>query len=252
MLGSKKIVCVIPARLQSSRFPKKVLVSLLGKPMLQWVWEAAHKNVCFDEIIFAVDAQETADLVKSFGGRSVMTSVACSTGTDRLIEVAQSGNIDGDIWVNWQGDEPFVTPRMINDLLQKCTDESAQIWTLKKKIETEYDLTSPHVAKVVTDAKGNALYFSRSLIPYYRDAVVGQRIYFKHIGMYAFSKQALFQIEKLSVGFLECAEQLEGLRWIENGLSVCVNQTYDEVVGVDLPTDIKRAEDFARSRLTSC
>lgn len=244
MLGSKKIVCVIPARLQSSRFPKKVLVSLMGKPMLQWVWEAAHKNSCFDEIIFAVDAQETADLIVSFGGRFVMTSEMCSTGTDRVIEVARSGMIDGDIWVNWQGDEPFVTPRMINDLLQNCHNDSAQVWTLKKKIETEYDLTSPHVAKVVTDVFGNALYFSRSLIPYYRDAVVGHRAYFKHIGMYAFSKQALFQIEKFGNGVLETAEQLEGLRWLENGLSVCVNQTYDEVVGIDLPTDVKRAEEF--------
>ncbi len=249
MLGSKKIVCIIPARLQSSRFPRKVLVSLMGKPLLQWVWEGAHKNTCFDEIVFAVDAQETADLIKSFGGRFIMTAETCSTGTDRLVEIARQGIIDGDIWVNWQGDEPFVTPRMINDLLQKCNDTSAQVWTLKKKIETEYDLVSPHVAKVVTDAFGNALYFSRSLIPYYRDAVVGQRVYFKHVGMYAFTKQALFQIEKLNHGFLEVAEQLEGLRWIENGLKVCVNQTYDEVVGIDLPTDVKRAEDFAITNL---
>lgn len=252
MLGSKKIVCVIPARLQSSRFPKKVLVSLMGKPMLQWVWEAAHKNSCFDEIVFAVDAIETANLIKTFGGRFVMTSVTCSTGTDRLIEVARSGIIDGDIWVNWQGDEPFVTPQMISDLLQKCNDSSAQIWTLKKKIETEYDLTSPHVAKVVTNILGNALYFSRSLIPYYRDAAIGQRVYFKHIGIYAFSTQALFQIEKLGVGLLETAEQLEGLRWLENALVICVNQTYDEVVGIDLPTDVKRAEDFVKNTLIAC
>lgn len=132
MISSKKVICIIPARLASSRFPKKVLSNLHGKPLLQWVWEAASRVRIFDQLAFAVDDKKTAELVSSFGAMCYMTSPHCPSGSDRIAEVLLNEKIDGDIWVNWQGDEPFITEKMIETLLSNCEEED-DIWTLKKK-----------------------------------------------------------------------------------------------------------------------
>jgi len=242
MISSKKVICIIPARLRSSRFPEKMLSYLQGKPLLQWVWEQAQSVRAFDQLAFAVDDARIATLVSSFGAPYYMTSLECSSGTERLAEVLRTQQLDADIWVNWQGDEPFITEGMIDTLLSTC-DEEGDIWTLKKKITHPEEITSPQVAKIVCDAKGFALYFSRSTIPYYRDATCAQeRVYYKHVGLYAFTRRALEQIGSLQPCAIECAEQLEQLRFLYHHLHIKVHETDQDVFGIDLPEHLARAE----------
>lgn len=161
-----KIVCVIPARLASTRFPRKVLSILGAKPLIQRVYEAAIATDCFDEVIIALDSQETAKVVESFGGKFLMTSPDCPNGTDRLVELMKTKQVEGDIWVNWQGDEPFIHKAMIENLLQTVQEKKFDIWTLKKQITDLGEIEKPNICKVVTDKEGKALYFSRSPIPF--------------------------------------------------------------------------------------
>ena len=240
-----KIACVIPARLKSSRFPKKVLALLQGKPVIQWVWEAALRTKLFETVVFAIDAAETAACIDNFKGKYYLTDEGCLTGTDRLIELQQRRLIEADIWVNWQGDEPFLHKAMIQDLLQSCGKDGSDVWTLKKKITHSADVHSPHIPKVVTDEQGFALYFSRSPIPYYRDPLPeSQKIYSKHIGIYAYAAAALKKIAALPPGKLEKAESLEQLRYLENGLKVRVHETQYEGFGIDLPEHLVKAEEY--------
>jgi 3-deoxy-manno-octulosonate cytidylyltransferase (CMP-KDO synthetase) len=249
MIQNKTVACVIPARLASTRFPRKMLAQLGGKPLLQWVWEAATATRCFDSVVIAVDSQEVADLVTSFGGKWIMTAVSCANGTERLIEVQASGVIDADVWVCWQGDEPFITEEMIGNLLQTAGDDQSDVWTLKKRITDPERIASPHVVKVVTDINDHALYFSRSTIPFYRDArQEDQKFFYKHIGIYAYSTEALKTIARLPLCPLEEAEQLENLRFLFNGLRVRVHETHSEVVGIDLPEHLALAESHLASR----
>jgi 3-deoxy-manno-octulosonate cytidylyltransferase (CMP-KDO synthetase) len=238
-----KITCVIPARLQSSRFPRKILADLSGKPLLQWVWEAACRTGYFNKIIIAVDSEETAEVVRGFGGSAEMTPLSCVCGTERLTELVQAGRIEGDIFVNWQGDEPFIDSVMIGDLLQTCRQRDSDIWTLKKKITESSQVLSPHIVKVVTDAQHHALYFSRSPIPYYRDhRPESEKVFYKHIGIYAYTREALLTIARLFLCSIEEAEQLEQLRFLYNGLRICVHETQKEVIGIDLPEHLAAAQ----------
>ncbi len=245
----KKIACIIPARLQSSRFPRKMLSTLQGKPMLQWVWEAAHTVPLFNTIAFAIDSEETAELIRSFGGNYYLTSPECLNGTERLSELLHRQLVDADIWVNWQGDEPFIHEKMIRDLLQSCEKNDADIWTLKKRISDPGEIASPHVTKVVCDRKGIALYFSRHAIPHYRDLrSEDEKIYYKHIGLYAFTRASLQKISRFTSCYLEEAEQLEQLRFIYNGLRIRVHETPYEVLGIDLPEHLVKAEGYLKLR----
>lgn len=240
-----KIVCIIPARLESSRFPRKVLSMLGSQPLLQWVWDAAVACEVFDEVAFAIDSHETARLIESFEGKYFMTSPECLSGTDRLIELLETKQLMGDIWVNWQGDEPFIQREMIGDLLQSVEKKKADIWSLKKKIENEEDIENPNVVKVVTNSACQALYFSRSPIPYYREIFdFEEAIYYKHIGVYAFTEKALKKIQRLSPSSLELAEQLEQLRFLENGLKIEIHETPHETLGIDHPEDLAAALDW--------
>ncbi len=241
---SQKIACIIPARLASTRFPKKILASLCGKPILQWIWEAATACSRFDEVLFAIDSEETAQLIESFGGKYAMTSTACASGTDRLVEVMQRGIVQADVWVNWQGDEPFITKQMIEELLQSVDKSDADLWTLKKLITKPEDVTSPHIAKLVCDDRGNALYFSRSPIPYYRDEEAGGP-YYKHVGLYAYTTAVLQKIAALPPNALEEAEKLEQLRFLCHGITIKVHETSQEVIGIDRPVDLQKAEMYA-------
>jgi len=241
----KYIACVIPARLKSTRFPKKMLSFLRGKPLLQWVWEAASMCGHFHKVLIAVDAEETAQLVESFGAEWVMTSENHPSGTDRLIEVMNKKIVQADIWVNWQGDEPFIKKEMIDDLLQSLSDGS-DIWTLKTRTSS-LDALNPHIAKVVCDAEGHALYFSRSQIPFYRDEKEDQKKYiYKHVGIYAYSAKALEKIERFSPCSIEVAEQLEQLRYLFHGLKVKVHETTFDVFGIDLPEHLVKAEEYCK------
>ncbi len=249
MIKNQKIACVIPARLNSTRFPQKVLSRLLDKPLLQWVWEAAQKAQCFDEITFAIDSDKTAQLIKSFNGSFIMTSKSCASGTDRLIEIVKEKKLEADIWVNWQGDEPFISPKMILTLLQSCSNDNAEIWTLKKKITQKSEITSANFAKVVCDSNSYALYFSRSPIPFYRDLSSCESIYYKHIGIYAFTTQALKKLSNLPPSSLENAEKLEQLRFLQNNMLIKIHETDQEVIAIDHPEDLTAAECFAKTLL---
>ncbi len=243
MIHNKKVACIIPARLKSTRFPKKMLCMLKDKPLLQWVWESARSVSLFDEVAFAVDADETAQLVRSFGGKCFMTSENCPSGSDRLAELLEKNAVDADIWVNWQGDEPFICEQMIFDLLQSCGKEESDLWTLQKKITNPEEATNPHIGKIVCDARGFALYFSRSQIPFYRDVSdFSQKMFYKHVGLYAYTREALRKISTLQPCAIELAEQLEQLRFLYNNLRIRVHETEYEVFGIDLPEHLARAE----------
>jgi len=243
-----KVVCIIPARLKSTRFPRKMLSSLHGKPLLQWVWERASRVSEFHHVAFAVDSPETAALIASFKGVYYMTPEACASGTERLVEVFKKENIQADIWVNWQGDEPFITEAMIHTLLKTCKREDSDIWTLKKRIVIPEEILSPHIAKIVCDANDFALYFSRSVIPFHRDVPNDEKqAFYKHVGLYAFTTRALQKIATLKSCAIEQAEQLEQLRFLYHGMRIKVHETDQDVFGIDLPEHLTKAEAYLKS-----
>lgn len=239
-----KVVCIIPARLAATRFPKKVLARIGDKTMIEHVYLAAKKCPQFSDVYIAVDSEEVAREVERFGAKWGMTSPSQPTGTHRLIEFVEKTNMDGDVFVNWQADEPFVSTQTIKDLLQGIDKSDQSIWTLKKEA-LAIDLPNPNVVKVVTDRFGKALYFSRSPIPYDRDGK-GVPI-FKHIGLYAYTKKALLNIKKLPITPLSEIEKLEQLTFLENGLSIHVYSTEHESTGIDTPEDLQRIIAFASS-----
>lgn len=245
MLGNKTVACIIPARLKSTRFPRKMLALLKGKPLIQWVWEAAKRVSLFDHIAIAVDSDEVKQAVGSFGGKCFMTSPDCQSGTDRLIELKKKKLIDADIWINWQGDEPFISAQMIEQLLQTAAQDTADVWTLKRKISPEQAL-DPNLVKVVCDKDSYALYFSRSVIPFYRDPKSPQKLFFGHVGLYAYSLEALKKIAQLEPSYLEQAEQLEQLRFLSHGLRIQVHDTDQETLGIDLPEHLALAEKWIK------
>jgi 3-deoxy-manno-octulosonate cytidylyltransferase (CMP-KDO synthetase) len=234
-----KVICVIPARLKSTRFPQKVLATLGDKPLLQWVWEAALATGKFDEIHFAIDAAETADLIDTFKGLWTQTDPECLTGTDRMIDFAKESGVTGDVWVNWQADEPFITGGMIATLL----DGIEEISTLRKEMKDEA-IDNPNVVKVVTDCNDNALYFSRAAIPYMRTETVPV---YKHFGIYAFTDAALKKVSALPPCQIEEAELLEQLRFLYHGLKIKVHETIEDSIGIDHPSDLALAEQRIRS-----
>lgn len=233
-----KIVCVIPARLNSTRFPRKVLALLGKKTLLGTVIEAAKNVSCFDEILVAGCSFEVVEEAKKHGVNAVITDPNLENGTMRIIEGIERAGIEGDLFVNWQADEPFITEDMINQLIDN--NSIADIRTLKKEIDKEDGLESS-IVKVVTDQSGKAMYFSRSLIPYQRSA---NPRYFKHIGLYAFTRQALKKIKVCKKTPLEEAEVLEQLRWMEHGLNIEVYETKFDVIGIDTRKDLEKAIDL--------
>lgn len=239
----QKVICVIPARLQSTRFPQKILAPIDGKPMIQHVWEAATACPQFDSVHFAIDHEKTADVIEGFGGQYQMTSPGHATGTHRIAEFQEVSGIEGDIWVNWQGDQPFIQQQMIDDLLQGVDSDGASVWTLKKKADPE-EINSPNAVKVVTDTIGRALYFSRSPIPHNRTQLGSVEVY-KHIGLYAFTSSALKLFPTLERTPLSLAEDLEQLLFLEHQVPIQVYQTQYEALGVDMPQDLLKANHLA-------
>ncbi len=240
-----KAIGVIPARWGATRFEGKVLANLLGNPMIQHVWENAKKARTLDDLIVACDDERILKAVEGFGGKAIYTSPDQPSGTDRLAEVVNA--MDVDIVVNIQGDEPLIKPIMIDNLVMALQEEKvAQMATIIRKIDDESELTNSNVVKVVVDRNGYALYFSRYSIPYNRtnETNPGKRpVYYKHIGLYAFTKDFLFTFKKLPHSSLENAEKLEQLRALEYGYKIKVVETKFDTVGVDRPEDLKRAEE---------
>lgn len=240
-----RAIGVIPARWGATRFEGKVIANLLGKPVIQHVWENAKKAKTLDDLVVACDDERIMKVVETFGGKAVYTSPNQPSGTDRLAEVVNP--MDVDIAVNIQGDEPLMKSIMIDNLVLALEEEkTAQMATMMKKIEDDDELTNSNVVKVVVDKNGYAIYFSRYAIPYNRTSQVDPKkrpVYYKHIGIYAFTKDFLFTFRNLPHSTLENAEKLEQLRALEYGYKVKVVETRFDTIGVDRPEDLKRAED---------
>lgn len=243
-----KITAVIPARFASTRFEGKALADIMGKPMVQHVYERTARASHITEVIVATDDERIAACVRAFGGRVEMTSREHETGTDRLAEVA--ARLDSDIIVNVQGDEPLIEPAMIDEATQPLTqDASILMGTLKTRIKTLHDFLSPNVVKVVTDWEGFALYFSRSPLPNFRDKwndlkdeafATGRLLCYKHVGLYVYRRPFLLQYAQMSPTYLEMSEKLEQLRVLENGYRLKVVETEYESIGVDTPADLEK------------
>lgn len=227
---------IIPARYQSTRFPGKPLVEIDGKIMIQRVYEQASKVKGLDQIIVATDDTRIVKAVEGFGGVVELTDAGHATGTDRVAEVAERHE-QANFIVNIQGDEPFIDPLQIEQIIALLQKEKAQIATLIKQISDPAMITNPDVVKVVCDSQQNALYFSRAAIPFNRDNHQ-QNNYFKHIGLYGFSRRALLEITALPAGHLEQIEKLEQLRWLEAGWKIKVAETDRESRGIDRPEDL--------------
>lgn len=240
-----KIVGIIPARYQSSRFPGKPLAMILEKPMIQWVYERVKSVEEISDVYVATDDQRIFDAVASFGGKAVMTG-QCACGTDRVYQACK--DIDCDVVLNIQGDEPMIKTEMIRDLISAFNDPSVYMATLKKEITEQKDIDNPNIAKLITDTNNNAIYFSRSTIPYNRDNIKDVK-YYKHIGVYGYTKTFLEKFVSLPQSSFEKAEQLEQLRAIENGYSIRVIETQHQSIGVDLPEHIGVIEEELQKEL---
>ena len=237
--GHHKIVGVIPARLDSQRLPGKVLLEIRGKAIVQWVYERARKSPFLGELLVATDSEK----VKAYCSDRkipVMLTGKHSSGSDRLHEVMERTR--GDIYINIQGDEPTIRPDHIDLLLRPIISRQWEVTTLKVAIDPEA-AQDPNVVKVVTDAHGRALYFSRLAIPFDRDAQGSIRFY-KHIGLYGYTRSALSLFHSFPPSSLELTEKLEQLRFLENGIPIFVSETMHDTVGVDTEADLERAVQF--------
>jgi 3-deoxy-manno-octulosonate cytidylyltransferase (CMP-KDO synthetase) len=236
----QRIVAVIPARLASSRLPRKVLRPIAGVPMLGWVYRAALACPQLDRVLIATDSPEVVAYADSEGWPSVMTSAELASGTDRVNAVAAT--VDADIYVNIQGDEPLLRPEHIEALLRPFALPAADVTTLSTPCAPA-EINDPNAVKVVTASDGRALYFSRATIPYNRGIAMAPR---KHLGLYAYRKAALQRFAALPPGPLESAERLEQLRLLENGISIYVEHTAFDTIGVDTEQDLLAAEQILR------
>ena len=237
------VVGVIPARFHSSRFEGKVLANIGGKPMIQQVWEKAKQAKLLDDLIVACDDERVMKAVEEFGGKAVFTSREHASGTDRLTETVNP--LDVKIVVNIQADEPMVHPTMINGVVEELlNNESLVVATVVKRIERAEEIADPNVVKVVIDKNNFALYFSRSTIPYVRDEQQEGASCYKHIGLYAYTKDFLFTYKNLPQSALEKLEKLEQLRILENGYRIKVVETKFETYGVDTPDDLTKVRQY--------
>ena len=247
-----KFLAIIPARYASTRFPAKPLALLGGKPMIQHVYERV--SCVLDDVVVATDNQRIYDAVVRFGGRAVMTSPDHRTGTDRCLEAYQNFGVEADVVINVQGDEPFIAEEQILALMQCFENPQTDIATLIKPFPTTttYEtLSNPNTPKVIVNPQGQALYFSRSVIPYLRGIEqthwASHHTYYKHIGIYAYRIEALCKVTQLQQTSLELAESLEQLRWLENGLTIQTAITNIETIGIDTPEDLQKAEKYLQN-----
>jgi 3-deoxy-manno-octulosonate cytidylyltransferase (CMP-KDO synthetase) len=236
------VVIVIPARFGSTRLPGKPLVLLAGKPMIQHVYERAKMAGQADRVIVATDDERIVKAVETFGGAARMTRPDHRTGTERVAEVA--AHEAGDVFVNVQGDEPLLDPVAVDTAVNALLEEpAAAIATVATPIKAPADIMDPNVVKTVLDFDSNGIYFSRAPIPWVRDT--GSKIqvrHLKHLGLYVFQRAALLEYPTLPQGELERIEQLEQLRWLENGWKIRVAEVEHDAVSVDVPEDVARVE----------
>jgi 3-deoxy-manno-octulosonate cytidylyltransferase (CMP-KDO synthetase) len=235
------VIAVIPARLASTRLPRKVLREIAGKPLIGIVYEAVRSSPLLDDVIVATDSEEILAACGKHHWAAQMTSTAHRSGTERVHEV--STRVSADVYINVQGDEPMVRPEQIATLIEVMEDRAVQVGTLMTPAAA-IDVANPNAVKVVTDRNGRALYFSRAAIPFDRDATSPR--YFKHLGLYAYRQPALDRFVSWRESSLEKSERLEQLRFLENGMPIYVGETPYDSVGVDTEEDLERAIDLLR------
>ena len=238
-----KAIAIIPARLASTRLPRKMLREIVGKPLIGVVYEAVRSSPLLADVIVATDSEEILGVCRKHGWKAQMTSPAHRSGTERIHEV--SNREAADVCINVQGDEPLIRPEHIATLLQVMENPAAQVGTVMTPA-AEADIANPNAVKVVTDLNGRALYFSRATIPFDRDRA--RPPYFKHLGLYAYRKAALDQFVSLPESALEKSERLEQLRFLENGIPIYVGVTPYDSVGVDREEDLQRVIEILRKR----
>ena len=238
-----RTIAVIPARLASTRLPRKMLREIAGKPLVGWVYEAVCSSSLLSDALVATDSEEILESCRRHGWKAQVTSTAHRSGTERVHEVANS--IAADVYINVQGDEPLVRPEQIAALVDVMKNPAVQVGTVKTLCPAE-EIHNPNAVKVVTAPDGNALYFSRAAIPFDRDGA-GTR-YFKHLGLYAYRRHALDFFVSQPESALEKCERLEQLRFLENGIPIYVGETPYDSVGVDTEEDLKRVEEILRKR----
>lgn len=239
-----EVIGVIPARYSSTRFEGKVLADILGKPMLQHVWERAKEAIVLDDLIIACDDERVASAARLFGAKAVLTAKGHTSGTDRICEVINP--IDVKIVINIQGDEPLIHPTMINSVARALLEDSSfSIATIMKKIEDPAEIHDPNVVKVVTDKNNFALYFSRAAIPHLAaNSEVKSPVCYKHIGLYGYTKDFLFVYKNLPESALEKTEKLEQLRILQEGFKIKVTETKYDTIGVDTREDLERVKEY--------
>lgn len=236
---------MIPARLASTRLSRKVLRPIAGRPMIEWVWRAAVESGVIDRVVVATDSDEVAEVCRERGIEAALTSPLCASGSDRVYELSQK--IEAEIYVNIQGDEPLLTPAHFAPMLALFDKSHIQVATVAVPCPAA-DIANPNAVKVVTAADGQALYFSRSTIPFDRD-VAGFSAYWKHLGLYAYRRPALERFAGLAPSPLEQVEKLEQLRMLENGIAIHVAQVNGDTIGVDTEDDLRRVEAILQARL---
>lgn len=241
-----KVTAVIPARYHSARFPKKLTYELLGKPIIIAVYDNVKASKNIDECIIAADSKEIMEICEKNNAKAVMTSSEHTSGTSRIIEAVK--NIDTDIVINVQGDEPLINEEILNPLIKAFEDKNVDIATLKIKIDNDSSLIKDENAvKVVTDINDYAMYFSRASIPYKRFDQNINAQYYKHIGVYAFRKDILLKIENLQECDYENIEKLEQLRWLYNGMKIKVLETNKFLHGIDTIEDLEIVQNYLRN-----
>ena len=236
-----RVVAVIPARLASTRLPRKMLREIAGEPLLAWVYQGVQRCSSLAQVVIATDSEEILAFCQRRGFVARMTSSAHRSGTERVHEI--SNLIPADVYLNVQGDEPLTRPEHIESLIAVMRQPEVEVGTLKTPAE-QIDVHNPSAVKVVTDANGRALYFSRVTIPFDRDQAHPQ--YYKHLGFYGYRKDALDKFVGWPESGLERSERLEQLRFLENGIPIYVAETPFDTVGVDTEEDVKRVEEILR------
>ena len=238
-----KAIAVIPARLASTRLPRKMLREIGGKPLIGLVYEAVRSSPLLADVIVATDSEEIMSVCRKNGWNAQMTSPSHRSGTERVHEIA--GRLPADVYINVQGDEPLVRPEQLATLLQVMENPAAQVGTVMTPA-VALDIPNPNAVKVVVDLHGRALYFSRATIPYDRDNTSPR--YFKHLGLYAYRKSALDQFVQLPESSLEKSERLEQLRFLENGIPIYTAETPHDSIGVDTEEDLQRVIEILQKR----
>ncbi len=243
-IQSNKITIIIPARYASTRLEGKPLCEVCDKPIIQWVYERAKKSKLANDVIVATDDERIFNTVKEFGGKVVMTSTEHKCGSDRLVEVVKKDETI-DIVVNVQGDDPLIKPESIDEAIKiLINDNTADISTLIREIKDEEEFNNPNVVKVVFDNSSNALYFSRSPIPFMRNK--GKAQAYGHIGLYVYKRNSLLKMSDFSQSDLELAESLEQLRALQNGMKIKVAKVDYKPVGIDTPADLEEFKQYCQ------